>query len=107
MLKKFDTKGGITVHRRRTALPMDRALDDIYSQIDEARGALFASDYEYPGRYSRWDIGFVDPPLEIISKQRDLVARALNDRGRVILEMLEPAIRDNPHVEQFDRAAST
>ena len=102
MRKTFVTQGGITVRRQRTSLPMDSALQEIYDNIDQARGALFASDYEFPGRYSRWDIGFIDPPLELISKQRDLLVHALNPRGAVMLQMLQSAISKNPHVERYE-----
>ena len=97
MLKTFETQGGITVHRKRTTLPVESAMQEIYDHIDQAKGALFASDYEFPGRYSRWDIGFIDPPLEIISKQRELSVHALNPRGKVMLRMLQAVISENEH----------
>ncbi|MCK5114678.1 MAG: anthranilate synthase component I, partial [Phycisphaerae bacterium] len=53
------------------------------------------------GRYSRWDIGFIDPPVEMISRAREFTLRALNQRGKVILTMLAPAVTQNEHVESF------
>lgn len=62
------------IHISRTVEPLDYKLaaERILEQIDHAKGALYSSSYEYPGRYSRWDIGFVNPrfkcvPLEIVS----------------------------------------
>ena len=99
--KKFVTGGGIEVVRSIEYVPADEAFAEIYRDIDCAKGCIFASDYEYPGRYSRWDIGFIDPPLEFIGKGRDFVLRALGARGRVILPMLLSAISQNEHIENY------
>ena len=40
---------------------------------------------DYPGRYSRWAFGYVDPCLELVARGRTISARALNERGRVVL----------------------
>ncbi|MGO8249231.1 anthranilate synthase component I, partial [Rhizobium johnstonii] len=47
--------------------------------------AVFSSNYEYPGRYTRWDTAVVDPPLGISSFGRDFWIEAYNERGEVIL----------------------
>ena len=101
MKKTFTTQGGVTVKRLRTPVPIAGALDEIYANIDTTQGALFASDYEYPGRYSRWDIGFVNPPLEMISQGRDFTFNALNDRGRILLQILQPALDSCAHIENL------
>ena len=56
-------------HRFRTAEGLDRR-----------RGVLLASSYECLGRYTRWEIGFADPPLEIVARGRSGTVRALNER---------------------------
>ncbi len=99
MREQFITRGGIEVERVRTELPVSSGLKVVYDNINRARGAVLASDYEYPGRYSRWDIGFIDPPVEMVSRQRDFVFRALNARGKVLLGMLAGAILGHEHVE--------
>lgn len=43
---------------------------------------------EYPGRYSRWHLAYVDPCLEIVARGRRISARALNERGRVVLPVV-------------------
>ena len=101
MRKRFKTKGGITVVRTMDDVPVADALQDVYEHIDLAKGCVLASDYEYPGRYSRWDIGFIDPPAEMTSQGRDFQLRALNERGKVLLQMLEPAVTENPHVQDY------
>ena len=62
----YQTEGGVEIARTTTRLNIDEALEDVLCRIDTHRGAVFASGYEYPGRYSRWDIGFVDRPVELI-----------------------------------------
>lgn len=101
MREIFTTKGGVTVIRRRSDLDISCALDDVYANIDRAKGCILASDYEYPGRYSRWDIGLYDPPIELIGYGRDFTLRALNDRGKVLLAILLPAIEGNEHVQEY------
>jgi len=99
MRKTFTTKGGIKVVRTTLSVPIDQALIDIYKNIDQAKGCILASDYEYPGRYSRWDIGFIDPPLEMISRGRDFTFTALNQRGRILLPIFALPLHEHPHVE--------
>ena len=88
----FVTSGGVRV--RRTAAPFDPALlGQITRQVDERRGAVLSSGMEYPGRYSRWHLAYVDPPVEIVASGRRVAARALNDRGRVLMPVIEAALR--------------
>ena len=99
MKETFITRGGIQVERVQETLALETALDDVYRHIDRARGCILASDYEYPGRYSRWDIGFIDPPFELVSHGRDFSLRALNLRGNVMLAMLGAGIAGHGDVE--------
>jgi anthranilate synthase len=81
----YVTKGGIRITREicsRTYQPADTALADA---LDERRGVLFSSSFEFPGRYTRWDMGFVDPPLAFTARGRRFSIDALNERGRVLL----------------------
>ncbi len=102
MLETFVTRGGIRVERLQETVPVETALDEVYAAIDRARGCILASDYEYPGRYSRWDIGFIDPPLELVSRGRDFSLRALNRRGSVLLEMLGACVTGCADVERCE-----
>jgi anthranilate synthase len=69
--------------------------------LDKYRGIYLSSGYEYPGRYSRWDIVSVRPPLELVSFQREVTFRPLNERGAAINRMLATVLRDHPHWEDF------
>jgi anthranilate synthase len=56
------TQGGIRVHRTVEAIPVADAIEPVIEALDGRRGALLASSYEYPGRYTRWDMGVVETP---------------------------------------------
>ncbi|ESA38721.1 anthranilate synthase [Leptolyngbya sp. Heron Island J] len=84
----YVTDKGIQIHRSTVELSIDRALDSVISRIDNQRGGLLKSSYEYPGRYSRWAIGFVNPPLMISTKENTISVSALNGRGVVLVPCL-------------------
>src|SRR5688500_13526311 len=96
MLDRFTTPTGLSVERRRTDLPYATALDGFAERLDRERGALFSSGVDYPGRYSRWEFGFANPPLEIVGRGRDLTLRALNLRGEALLHLLAPVVTTTP-----------
>ncbi|PKA41247.1 anthranilate synthase [Rhizobium sullae] len=81
----YETRGGVTVTRQRRAIPYADAVVSYVDKLDERRGAVFSSNYEYPGRYTRWDTAVVDPPLGISSFGRDVWIEAYNERGEVLL----------------------
>ena len=89
---EFTTAGGVRV--RRLEAPFDPAqLADITRQVDGRRGGVLSSGMEYPGRYSRWHVGYVDPCIEIVARGRRISARALNQRGSVLLPVIAAALR--------------
>jgi anthranilate synthase len=88
----YDTAGGIRVHRTVEDIPVANAIEPLVQALDAHRGALLASSYEYPGRYTRWDMGFVDPPLALTARGRAFRLEALNARGRVLLSPIAEAL---------------
>jgi anthranilate synthase len=87
----FVTAGGAAV--TRIAEPFSpSALDSICTQVDERRGGVLSSGMEYPGRYSRWHMAYVDPCVEIVARGRRISVVALNSRGEVLLPILIPAL---------------
>ncbi|NRQ31169.1 anthranilate synthase component I [Nonomuraea sp. NN258] len=80
----YTTAGGIGVEREARDVP-EEALEEIVTALGERRGGAFSSGMDYPGRYSRWAFGYVDPCLELVAKGRTISATALNERGRVVL----------------------
>ncbi|MDF5722936.1 MAG: anthranilate synthase [Rhizonema sp. PD37] len=84
----YITLGGIHVSRTTSEVKMDTAVEEILFYLDSQRGGLLKSSYEYPGRYKRWAIGFVNPPLEVTSRENTFKLTALNNRGVVLLPIL-------------------
>ncbi len=101
----YRTGAGFRVTRTEQPLDPATALDRTLVRLDHRRGAVLTSSYDYPGRYTRWSLGFVDPPLELSTKGDAFAFTALNDRGQVLLEALEPAVRALPVAVDIDRAA--
>jgi anthranilate synthase len=100
---RFMTRGGVAVCRQEAPLPFDRALEPLLEAIDERAGVLLASSYEYPGRYKRWSVGFVDPPLVLEARGRSFCLRALNERGRRLLGPLGRLLEGHPHLASGER----
>ncbi|MEU6783763.1 anthranilate synthase component I [Nonomuraea angiospora] len=80
----YTTAGGIGVEREAREVD-EAALEEIVTSLGHRRGGAFSSGMDYPGRYSRWAFGYVDPCLELVAKGRVISATALNERGRVVL----------------------
>ncbi|MFC4587784.1 anthranilate synthase component I [Sphaerisporangium corydalis] len=80
----YTTAGGIDVEVSTADVP-ESVLEEVVSSLGERRGGVLSSGMEYPGRYSRWHLAYIDPVLEIVARGRRISARALNDRGRVVL----------------------
>lgn len=89
----YETKGGITVTRARRETQYDNAISRFIDMMDERRGAVLSSNYEYPGRYTRWDTAIVDPPVGISSFGRNMWIEAYNERGVVILGFIAQHLR--------------
>src|SRR3984957_16660069 len=86
------TGAGVTI--TRTADEFDPArLAEIAALVDRRRGGVLSSGMEYPGRYTRWHLAYVNPPVEITTRGRQVTARALNDRGRVLMPVIADAMR--------------
>lgn len=111
----YKTFGGVSVYRSMTEVKMDTALEDILFHLNSQRGGLLRSSYEYPGRYKRWAIGFVNPPLELTTQENTFTLIALNERGQVLLpfllkrlsqsEQLEKVTQDNNYIVGFVKPA--
>lgn len=97
----YQTDGGLTITRREIPADYNGDTDRLAAQLDAHRGALFSSNYEYPGRYTRWEFGFSEPPVIVESRGRRMRIAALNPRGRVLLAMMRPAVEGLPEVAEF------
>jgi anthranilate synthase len=100
---RYTTRGGIRVDCEVAPADGVRALAELTAALDARRGALLASSYEYPGRYTRWDMGFADPPLVLVARGREVEAAALNARGRVLLGSIARALEALPASDSIAR----
>jgi anthranilate synthase len=98
---QYETPHGIKVSRKTSKLPYRKGFSRFLRELDTCRGIYLSSGYEYPGRYSRWDIVSVRPPLELVGFQREVTFRPLNERGTAINGMIASVLRDHPHWDDF------
>ncbi|MFC3907793.1 anthranilate synthase component I [Legionella dresdenensis] len=98
MLQQIRTSGGVTIEFEQQALAYQGAIEPLIEQLNTQRGALYTSSYEYPGRYTCWDIGFYNPPLAFVLSQQKILVQALNKRGQALLAMVELALSKSVHL---------
>lgn len=68
-------------------------MTDIITGLDWRAGVVLSSGVEFPGRYTQWDLGFIDPPLKLEGRGFSLRMQALNDRGLVPLRAFVDALQ--------------
>jgi anthranilate synthase len=90
--KLYQTSGGIRVERETWTGPYKRDDDHLAAMLDTRRGVWLSSSFEFPGRYTRLDMGFVDPPVAVTARGRSVVVEALNERGRVLIPAMAQAM---------------
>ena len=98
---RYTTPHGIQVTRSASKTNFRKGLHHVLRDLDQHRGIYLSSGYEYPGRYSRWDIASTCPPLEIVSYDRRVEFRPLNARGVETLRMFHGLLAGHPHWEDF------
>ncbi|MEO5323250.1 anthranilate synthase [Mesorhizobium sp. CC13] len=86
--ERFVTGGGIAITRERHETAYAGAIEAYIDGLNSRRGAVFSSNYEYPGRYTRWDTAIIDPPLVISARGRSMKIEALNARGKALLPVI-------------------
>ena len=99
----YKTPHGIHVTRTasKTKFRKGFGLQHLLRDLDQHRGIYLSSGYEFPGRYSRWDIVSTCPPLEIVSYDRRVEIRPLNARGVQIARMFHTLLAGHPHWDDF------
>ncbi|MQY09121.1 anthranilate synthase component I [Actinomadura macrotermitis] len=105
LTSRFVTAGGIGVTRTATPVDSERksdVLNALVAAVGERRGGVLSSGMEYPGRYSRWHMAYVDPCLEIVARGRTLTVRALNARGGVLLPAVAEVVQGTGEVVAED-----
>src|SRR5271156_465069 len=97
-LESYLTGGGIRVRREIVNRPYSPADTALAQALDQRRGVLFRSSFEFPGRYTRWDMGFVAPPLVFTARGRRFSIEALNERGLVLLDPVAESLAGLPAI---------
>jgi anthranilate synthase len=105
MLQQYKTQGGVHVELSQQSLDYQQGIQFLLERLDSERGALFASSFEYPGRYTCWDLGFYNPPLAIICKQKLIKLEALNNRGEILLGIIYPLLATQKGIEILEHSA--
>lgn len=103
MTYSFTSRSGVRIERRTELLDFEIGVDFLVDQLDGQRGIFLSSGVEDPDRYSRLDFGFVDPPLELVSRDRRMTINALNPRGEILLRILTPAFTGDAAVEVVEQ----
>mgnify|MGYP005840258873 CR=1 FL=1 len=98
---RYSTRSGISVTRSVSKAPYKKGLRRLLRELDVRRGFYLSSGYEYPERYSRWDIAAANPLLEILAWERRMEFRPLNQRGEILNRMLYPLLAEHPHWDSF------
>lgn len=101
MKNQYDTRGGLKVTRETQELIYQEAIEPLIDALDSQRGALYASSFEFPGRYTCWDIGFVNPPLMVEVKGFDVEISGLNQRASVLLEFLHVNFQSKLYIKSY------
>ena len=102
-LGRYETAGGVTVDCAEVPLEEPKAeLEALVDKLNERRGCLFESSYDFPGRYARWTMGFCDAPLVMEACGRAFTVTALNERGIVLLPAIDAALRACPSLAALE-----
>lgn len=102
---QYRTHGGLTVYRASSGVDGAQATQELAAALDACPGVLLSSTMEQPGRYSRWDLGFCAPPLQLAARGRHMEFKALNLRGQVLLQMLAPHFAEGADYAQLEQTA--
>ena len=102
----YTSDAGVRIQRAEQRVSYETAISQLRVQLDSCRGVLLSSSFEYPGRYTRWDLGFINPPLVITARSRAIHIEALNRRGEILLPELLQALRANSAIADLTHTAA-
>jgi anthranilate synthase len=89
----FVTKGQISISRTSYGVDYASGVNDLFTQLDTNLGIVLESSFEYPGKYTRYNIGFVNPMLQLVANYNEFSIKALNQRGQIILGFITNTIQ--------------
>jgi anthranilate synthase len=100
---EYRTPAGLVVSRTIEEVDPHGAIEPVIDDLDAYPGAVLASTFEYPGRYTRWSRGFSRPPVRLHGRGRRLRVEALSERGEVPLAAIADILAGVDAVEITDR----
>lgn len=86
------TKNKIKIIREEQKVEQDN--QNLIDNLELNKGMFLSSGTEYPGRYSRWETGFCNPPVEIIGYSKSVKFFPLNEKGEEIVRIFEEIFND-------------
>ncbi|EEA94457.1 anthranilate synthase [Pseudovibrio sp. JE062] len=99
--RTYKSKGGVIIRRKSRNADYAAGTSEWMDRLDRQRGAVLSSSYEYPGRYTRWDMALANPPLLIESNDRKITIQALNERGCVLMPAVTGALEGHEDITEF------
>ena len=99
----YSTPSGIAVTRTISNVTYSRGLRGLLKKLDTQRGIYLSSGYEFPGRYSRWDIASVCAAARDHRAWARIKFRPLNARGEMLNKILRPVQRASALGKVFQR----
>lgn len=103
----YCSRENLQINRQVEKIKVAGATDLILQDINSRKGALFSSSYDYPGRYTQWDIGFLNPCLELRGQGRSFAVTALKAQGRLLLELIYNKLDNLPEVARLEKTGSS
>ncbi|MCY8234045.1 anthranilate synthase component I [Priestia endophytica] len=85
----YITSNNLFISRFQKEIDLNYPSEYLLPKLNTYKGGFFSSTFEYTGRYSRWDVGFINPPLEIRTKKSTFEIQSLNDRGNILIKYLK------------------
>lgn len=101
--REYHTPSGLVVQRTMVEVDAGSAIESVIDELDTYPGAVLASTFEFPGRYTRWSRGFSRPAVRLHGQGRSLRVEALSERGEVPLAAIADVLAQVAAVEIRDR----
>jgi len=80
---------GVKITREVSQLKdASKEIKSMVENLNDNKGILLTSSYEFPGRYARWTVGFIAPPIQIEGKSLSFKISSLNSRGNVLSDVI-------------------
>eukprot|EP00730_Choanoeca_flexa_P003799 TRINITY_DN11504_c0_g1_i4.p1 TRINITY_DN11504_c0_g1~~TRINITY_DN11504_c0_g1_i4.p1 ORF type:complete len:1099 (+),score=299.79 TRINITY_DN11504_c0_g1_i4:1-3297(+) len=102
-VESYVTEGDVHITCCQTDVgDAEENIRQLSEDLDARLGSLMLSDYETPGRYSKWMQGFINPPVMLVTRDYGFTLKALNERGYVLLAALRKPLETHPDLTQVE-----